>query len=159
MLVLSQHRTGNNRSTLFSIITCITVFLLLTVSPPARASRHSHHRHGSSTATYFSRGDSNPHLANGSYYGRSGPWFCAVDTSRRGLLNHRIRVVNKSNGRSHIFLVADLGRFSRGNLDISRGGSSRLSGRGGPENFPVEWHDLGGDPRVKAHHHHHGRKS
>jgi len=160
MLVLSQHRTGNNYIILSFMIACLVTFLLLIALPPAQASCHSHHRHGSSTATYFSRGDSNPHLANGDYYGHSGPWFCAVDSSRRGLLNHRIRVVNKSNGRSHIFLVADLGRFSRGNLDISRGGSSRLSGRGGPDNFPVEWHDLGIDPRLKAHrhsgkHHHH----
>ncbi len=119
---------------------------------PASAARHGHHPgSGGSTATYYSRGDSNPHLANGDYYGRSGPWFCAVDSSRRGLLNHRIRVVNKSNGRSHVFLVSDLGRFSRGNVDISRGGSSRLSGRGAPDNFPVEWHDLGLAPSHSKH--------
>lgn len=123
---------------------------------PASAARHGHHHHGGgSTATYFSRGDSNPHLANGDYYGRSGPWFCAVDSSHRELLNHRIRVVNTRNGRTHVFLVSDLGRFSRGNVDISRGGSSRLSGRGAPDNFPVEWHDLGlasGHSKHKAHH-------
>ncbi len=123
------------------------VVLLTFATLPAQAARHHHSRHGStSTATYYSRGDSNPHLANGDYYGRSGPWFCAVDSSRRDLLNHRIRVINKRNGLSHVFLVSDLGRFSRGNVDISRGGSSRLSGRGAPDNFPVEWHDLGPVP-------------
>ena len=122
---------------------------------PASAARHGHRHGGGSTATYFSRGDSNPHLANGDYYGRSGPWFCAVDSSLRELLNHRIRVVNKRNGRSHVFLVSDLGRFSRGNVDISRGGSSRLSGRGAPDNFPVEWHDLGlASSRSKYKRHH-----
>ena len=119
---------------------CLTTLLLLT--PPASAARQGHHGHGP-VATYYSRGDSNPRLANGSEYGSDGPWFCAVDASRRDLLNHRIRVVNRRNGRSHVFLVADLGRFPRGNVDISRGGSARLAGRGGPDSFPVEWHDLG----------------
>ena len=117
----------------------LAAFLLLT--PPASA--HRSHHGGGPVATYYSRGDSNPRLANGSEYGSDGPWFCAVDSSRRDLLNHRIRVVNKRNGRSHVFLVADLGRFPRGNVDISRGGSARLAGRGGPDSFPVEWHDLG----------------
>ncbi len=133
-----------------SIAACAAFLLLLAAVLPAHASRHRLH---SSTATFFSQGDSNSHLANGDYYGRSGPWFCAVDRSQRGLLNHRIRVVNKRNGRSHVFLVADLGRFSRGNLDISRGGSARLSGRGGPDNFPVEWHDLGAVTRRHRHLH------
>ena len=118
---------------------CLTALLLLT--PPASAHRSRHG--GGPVATFYSRGDSSPRLANGSEYGSDGPWFCAVDASRRSLLNHRIRVVNRRNGRSHVFLVADLGRFPRGNVDISRGGSARLTGRGGPDSFPVEWHDLG----------------
>ena len=137
------------------VLTGLALPLLLVLPRPAAASHHSHH---GATATFYRRSDSNPHLANGDYYGASGPWFCAVDESRRSLLNHRIRVVNTQNGRSHIFLVSDLGRFSRGNVDISRGGSSRLSGRGGPDSFPVEWHDLGLAPgrhsRRQPHHHH-----
>ena len=152
MRVLSQ-------SCLLNKTVPLLIFAAL-VALPASAARHSHHHNnhhhsGGSTATYYSRGDSNPHLANGDYYGRSGPWFCAVDSSHRALLNHRIQVVNKRNGRSHVFLVSDLGRFSRGNVDISRGGSSRLSGRGEPDNFPVEWHDLGlasGHSKHKRHH-------
>jgi hypothetical protein len=135
---------------------CLAFPLLLTAPKPAEASHSysSHHSRRSATATFFRQGDSNPRLANGDYYGSAGPWFCAVDESRRGLLNHRIRVVNRQNGRSHIFLVADLGRFPRGNVDISRGGSSRLSGRGGPDNFPVEWHDLGLAPSQRGQKHH-----
>ena len=158
MLTLRQYQIGNNHFRRFSamhflISTAFAVFVLCTALSPAQAARHRHSPAAprSSTATYFSRRDSNPHLANGDDYGRSGPWFCAVDRSRRNLLNHRIRVVNRRNGRSHIFLVADLGRFSRGNVDISRGGSARLSGRGGPDNFPVEWHDLGIAPQAEAH--------
>ncbi len=135
----------------------LTLFAALTALP-VQAARHKHHPHSGSTATYYSRADSNPHLANGDYYGRSGPWFCAVDSSHRELLNHHIRVVNKRNGRSHVFLVSDLGRFARGNVDISRGGSSRLSGRGAPDNFPVEWHDLGMAPGRTKHKRHHKAK-
>ncbi len=134
-------------------LVCLTLPLLLAAPQRASASHHSRSRH-SATATFYRRSDSNPHLANGDYYGSAGPWFCAVDESRRGLLNHRIRVVNTQNGRSHIFLVADLGRFPRGNVDISRGGSSRMCGRGGPDSFPVEWHDLGLAPGRSPRHHH-----
>ena len=155
MRVLSQCCLQNQP--LSTTARALPAVLLLTLAVlPAQAARHRSHRHGGSTATYYSRGDSNPHLANGDYYGQSGPWFCAVDSSRRELLNHRIRVINKSNGRSHVFIVSDLGRFSRGNVDISRGGSSRLSGRGTPDNFPVEWHDLGmapGHGKHKPKHH------
>lgn len=151
MRVLSQSCL-QNKPLPFLLLAALPLFAAL----PAQAAKHGHHSHGGgSTATYYSRGDSNPHLANGDYYGRSGPWFCAVDSSHRELLNHHIRVVNKRNGRSHVFLVSDLGRFARGNVDISRGGSSRLSGRGAPDNFPVEWHDLGmapGKTKHKAHH-------
>lgn len=132
-----------------SALLCLALPSLLTAARPAEAS--SHRRHPAATATFYRRSDSDPHLANGDYYGSHGPWFCAVDESRRSLLNHRIRVVNTQNGRSHVFLVADLGRFPRGNVDISRGGSSRLSGRGGPDSFPVEWHDLGLAPGHKPH--------
>ncbi len=118
---------------------------------PAAAAHHPRPAR-TATATFYRRGDSNPHLANGDYYASSGVWFCAVDESRRSLLNHRIRVINTRNGRSHIFLVSDLGRFARGNVDISRGGSSRLSGRGRPDSFPVTWHDLGLAPG--GHHYH-----
>lgn len=150
MRVLSQCCLQNQPLSIFARAlpaVLLTAFAVL----PAQAARHHSHKPGGSTATYYSRGDSNPHLANGDYYGQSGPWFCAVDSSRRELLNHRIRVVNKSNGRSHVFIVSDLGRFARGNVDISRGGSSRLSGRGAPDNFPVEWHDLGMAPGHKKH--------
>lgn len=149
MRVLSQSCPQNKPLLLlnFAALAALPLFAAL----PAQAAKHGHHPHGGSTATYYSRGDSNPHLANGDYYGRSGPWFCAVDSSHRELLNHHIRVVNKRNGRSHVFLVSDLGRFARGNVDISRGGSSRLSGRGAPDNFPVEWHDLGMAPGHKKH--------
>ena len=133
-----------------SALLCLALPSLLAAARPAAA---SHHSRRSATATFYRRGDSNPHLANGDDYGSHGPWFCAVDESRRSLLNHRIRVVNTRNGRSHIFLVADLGRFPRGNVDISRGGSARLSGRGGPDSFPVEWHDLGLAPGRKPHRH------
>ncbi len=149
MRVLSQSCPQNKP---FSLLIFAPLAALLVTAPlPAQAARQRHHPHSGSTATYYNRGDSNPHLANGDYYGRSGPWFCAVDSSRRELLNHHIRVVNKRNGRSHVFLVADLGRFARGNVDISRGGSSRLSGRGAPDNFPVEWHDLGLAPGRAKH--------
>ncbi len=138
-----------------SALLCLALPSFLAVARLAEAS--SHHSRRSATATFYRKSDSDPHLANGDYYGSHGPWFCAVDKSRRSLLNHRIRVVNTRNGRSHIFLVADLGRFPRGNVDISRGGSSRLCGRGGPDSFPVEWHDLGLAPghkhqRQAAHH-------
>ena len=132
-----------------SALLCLAGSALLTLPRPSLASRHCHSR--SATATFFRRGDSNPHLANGDEYGSAGPWFCAVDQSRRGLLNHRIRVTNTQNGRSHVFLVSDLGRFPRGNVDISRGGSVRLSGRGGPDSFPVEWHDLGLSSKHRRH--------
>ena len=137
-------------STQCRVLVCLTALLLFDSAQSAFAHHSSHlarRSRRSATATFFRRSDSNPHLANGDYYGAAGPWFCAVDESRRRLLNHRIRVVNRQNGRSHIFLVSDLGRFSRGNVDISRGGSSRLSGRGTPNNFPVEWLDLGLAPR------------
>lgn len=153
MRLLSQNCLPNKPIASFACVAPAALMLTLAVLP-AQAARHKSQRHGGSTATYYSRGDSNPHLANGDYYGRSGPWFCAVDSSHRELLNHHIRVVNKRNGRSHVFLVSDLGRFARGNVDISRGGSSRLSGRGAPDNFPVEWHDLGiapGKIKHKAH--------
>ncbi len=141
-----------------SALLCLALPSLLSVARPAAASLHR--RHSSATATFYRKSDSDPHLANGDYYGSHGPWFCAVDEARRGLLNHRIRVVNTQNGRSHIFLVADLGRFPRSNVDISRGGSSRLSGRGGPDSFPVQWQDLGLAPgrkhsRQAAHHQRH----
>ncbi len=116
MRVLSQCCLQNQPLLTFARVAAAVLFLTLAVLP-AQAARHRSHRHGGSTATYYSRGDSNPHLANGDYYGQSGP------------------------------------RFSRGNVDISRGGSSRLSGRGAPDNFPVEWHDLGPAPS------HAGRKS
>ncbi len=144
-------------------LVCLALPLLLITPKPAEASRRSphHHRspraarhHRSATATVYRESDSDPHLANSGYYGSAGPWFCAVDQSRRGLLNHRISVVNTQNGRSHVFLVSDLGRFPRGNVDISRGGSARLSGRGGPDSFPVEWHDLGLAPGHKHHRRH-----
>lgn len=130
-----------------SALLCAVLPSLFAVTGPAEAA--SHHGHHGATATFYRRSDSNPHLANGDYYDSHGPWFCAVDESRRGLLNHRIRVVNTQSGRSHVFLVSDLGRFPRGNVDISRGGSSRMCGRGGPNSFPVEWHDLGLAPGRK----------
>ncbi|MGI4790185.1 MAG: hypothetical protein ACRYFS_15205 [Janthinobacterium lividum] len=159
MSVQNQYPTRSKQSfdcnIVYKIVFLLALFSLVSV-PKAADAHHSTHQR-SAIATYYSHGDSNPHLANGDYYGSSGPWFCAVDSSRRRLLNHRIRVVNKSNGLSHIFLVADLGRFSRGNIDISRGGSSRMTGRGGPDSFPVEWHDLGLDPRHKRMQHRHRR--
>lgn len=163
-------RGGGSRSrgwrTAGRMLLCLAVPALLAsplMSPKSAASpRHtssvSHRRSRSSrhsrpaTATFYRRGESSPHLANGDYYANDGPWFCAVDESRRGLLNHRIRVINTHNGRSHVFLVSDLGRFARGNIDISRGGSSRMMGRGGPDSFPVEWHDLGPAPGNRRYH-------
>lgn len=134
---------------------CRTLFCFASLLFAAAAAAHHARPAHNATATFYRRGDSNPHLANGDYYANNGIWFCAVDESRRGLLNHRIRVLNTRNGRSHVFLVADLGRFAHGNVDISRGGSSRLSGRGRPDSFPVTWHDLGLAP---GDHHCHKRQ-
>ncbi len=143
---LCQLRVG---TLLYRTLPCFVPLLFA----PAAAAHHPHQAR-TATATFYRRSESNPHLANGDYYANSGVWFCAVDESRRSLLNHRIRVVNTRNGRSHVFLVADLGRFPRGNVDISRGGSSRLTGRGGPDSFPVEWHDLGFAPGSRHYHTH-----
>jgi hypothetical protein len=123
---------------------------------------HFHHRHhaGPAVATYYNIGDSNPKLANGDSYGVNHDFFCAVDNSKRRLLNHDIDVVNKATGRHHRFLVADVGDFDPRNLDLSRRGSEYMnmpSRHGSPDNFRVEWRDCGINAAAASRHGHYRR--
>jgi rare lipoprotein A (peptidoglycan hydrolase) len=88
-----------------------------------------HHHRGTSEsgyATYYNRGDSNPHLADGTYYGDHGPLFCAAPSSIP--LGSVICIHSSVTGRTIRVVVRDRGP---GHLDLSRGAFERLGGRGG----------------------------
>ncbi len=89
-----------------------------------------HHRHqaarSSGYATFYDRGDSDPHLADGTLYGDHGPLFCAAP---RGIpLGSVLRLHNPKTGRTIRVVVRDRGPD---HLDLSRGAFERLGGRDG----------------------------
>lgn len=107
--------------------------LIPNLPPPATLVRHYRHHSpdGFQTATYYTRGDSNPHLADGSYYGDHGPLFCAAPSNVP--LGSVLRLHNPRTGRTIRVVVRDR---CRDHVDLSRGAFIRLGGRGG--RVPIE---------------------
>jgi rare lipoprotein A (peptidoglycan hydrolase) len=134
--------------------------LLLTISPPPSAivryeSHHTHRRRshahsgsGSGFATYYNRGDSNPHLADGTWYGENGPMFCAAPRSIP--LGTVLKIHSLVTGRTIRVVVRDYGPR---HIDLSRGAFQRLGGRGG--RIPIETQVVQrGHGRPESHHEH-----
>ena len=116
---------------------------------------HHHHAPHAGYATVYDRGDSNPHLADGTYYGDHGPLFCAAPRSVP--LVTVLRVRNRRTGRTIRVVVRDR---CRDHIDLSRGAFQRLGGRDG--HVPIETHvERRGSGHVsrsrKKRHRHHGR--
>ena len=119
-----------------AISTKRTKFLLTPNLPPlmTQVRHHSHHASdGLQTATYYNRGDSDPHLADGTYYGDHGPLFCAAP--RNVPLGSVLSLHNPRTGRTIRVIVRDR---CRDHVDLSRGAFIRLGGRGG--HVPIEAH-------------------
>ena len=104
--------------------------MLITATPPTATNVLAHRRHarshGSGYATYYTRGDSDPHLADGSYYGANGPLFCAAPRSIP--LGTVLRIHSPTTGRTIRVVVRDR---CPDHVDLSRGAFQRLGGRGG----------------------------
>jgi rare lipoprotein A (peptidoglycan hydrolase) len=104
-----------------------------------------HHHRGSSEsgyATVYDRGDSNPHLADGTYYGDHGPLFCAAPGSIP--LGSVICIHSPVTGRTIRVVVRDRGP---GHLDLSRGAFQRLGGRDGRLEIEAHIERLGSNRR------------
>lgn len=122
--------------------------MFITATPPATVvlahRHHSHRSHGGGYATYYTRGDSNPHLADGSYYGANGPLFCAAPRSVP--LGTVLRVHSPTTGRTIRVVVRDR---CPDHIDLSRGAFQRLGGRGGHVAIETSVEGHGGKGRAK----------
>lgn len=111
--------------------------LLLTFAPSAPAvelaHRRSHHGHSAHYATVYDRGDSNPHLADGSYYGANGPLFCAAPRSVP--LGTVLRIHSPTTGRTIRVVVRDR---CPDHVDLSRGAFNRLGAPRGEGHIAIE---------------------
>ena len=81
-------------------------------------------------ATHYSAGDSNPRLADGTYYGAKGYMFCAAPRHIPMGAILKVRDVDKrTKSRRVIFVkVRDRGAFGRRNIDLSSRSFRRLVG-------------------------------
>lgn len=105
--------------------------MLPLILPPTLIRHHHHHTVDAGSATVYDRHDSNPHLADGTFYGDHGPLFCAAPRSIP--LGTVLRLHNPKTGRTIRVVVRDR---CRDHIDLSRGAFQRLGGRDG--RVPIE---------------------
>lgn len=126
--------------------------LITATLPPATvvlAHHRKHRSHGSGYATYYTKGDSNPHLADGTYYGDNGPMFCAAPRSIP--LGTVLRIHSPTTGKTIRVVVRDR---CPDHVDLSRGAFQRIGGRGG--HVAIETHvESRGKGRVSSSKKHH----